>query len=100
MPPVPATLLLGPRIQRRALVYLLRLQRADDADLIVRSAMLPARVRHRVDVQFRGARLAGQLTEALSELFLETVVQAVLGAEEDDAALGDWENGLVYVCIL
>ena len=100
MPPVFPALLLGPRIQRRALVELLRLQRADDAYLIVRAAVLTARVRHRVDVQFRGAGLAGKLAEPLSELFLEIVVQTVLRAEEDDAALGDWGeiSALAYVC--
>lgn len=33
---------------------------------------------------------AGELAEAVVELLLEVIGEVVLGAEEDDAALGDW----------
>jgi hypothetical protein len=78
----------------RRLVECLVLHRADGADLRVAAAELALRVEQRVDVQARGRGLAGQRAEALDELLLQVVGQAVLRAEEDDAALGDWE-GLV-----
>jgi hypothetical protein len=42
-----------------------------------------------VDVQTRGAGFSGELAETMDELFLEFVVEVVLFAEEDDAALGN-----------
>jgi len=74
------------------LVQLLGLLGRDDADLVVLAAVLPRRVADGVDVQARGRRLARELAEALDELLLQLVGDAVLGAEEDDAALGDFSS--------
>lgn len=74
-------------------VDLLGLDGRDDADLVVLAAELAAGIADGVDVQARGRRLARQLAEAVDELLLQVVGQVVLGAEEDDAALGDCEWG-------
>ncbi len=70
-------------------VDLLGLDGRDDADLVVLAAELAAGVADGVDVQARGGGLARELAEAVDELLLQVVGQVVLGAEEDDAALGD-----------
>ena len=90
MPTLLAALLLRARVQEGAFVDLLGLHRADDADLVVGAAVLAVGIDHGVDVQCRRAGLAGELAEALGQLFLEVVVERVLGAEEYNAALGDW----------
>ena len=64
---------------------------ADGADLRVLAAQVALGVEDRVDVEARGGRAARQLAEAQDELLLELGGEAVLGAEEDDAALGDWD---------
>jgi len=40
-------------------------------------------------MEARSGRLAGELAQLLDKLLLELIVQAVLLAEVDDAALGD-----------
>ena len=44
-----------------------------------------------MDVQAGGGGLAGEEPDFLDDFFLEVGGEVVLGAEEDDAALGDWE---------
>ena len=58
--------------------------------------MLTVRIDDWMDMQRRRAGLAGELTEALGQLFLEVVAQGVLGAEENNAALGDWFELSIY----
>jgi len=88
--PLGTRLLLGVQLIVLGLqVEILALLRADGADLGVASAELPLRVEDRVDVEARGRRAARELAEAEDELLLQVVGQVVLGAEEDDPALGD-----------
>lgn len=70
-------------------VQLLRLLRANDRDFIILATESTAAVRDWVDVQFGSSRLARKLAQALSQLLLEIVVEAILLAEEDYAALRD-----------
>ena len=49
--------------------------------------MLTARIDDWMNMQSGGAGFARELAKALGQLFLEVVVQSVLGAEEDNAAL-------------
>lgn len=72
-----------------ALIEFLSLRRADDADLVVWSAVLARRVADGVDMQARGAGLACQTAQTVDELLLQGISQAVLLAEEDDASLGN-----------
>lgn len=62
---------------------------ADGADLGVGDAELVGVVEDGVDVQGGVGGFAGLLAESVDELLLEVVGEVVLGAEEDDAALGD-----------
>lgn len=87
MPSIFTTLLLDVRIQRGPFVDLLRLYGADDADLVIVSAAFTAGVADWVDVQFGGIGFAGEFSQTLSELLLEIIIEVVLCAEEDDAAL-------------
>lgn len=43
-----------------------------------------------MDVKLGGTGFARQLSKALCQLFLKVIVEAVLGAEENDATLGDF----------
>ncbi len=52
--------------------------------------MVASGVADGVDVQTRGSGLSGQFAQTIDKLFLQVVGQVVLGAEEDDATLGDW----------
>lgn len=70
-------------------VQLLRLLRTNDRDFIILAAESTATVGDWVNVQFGSSRLARKLAQALSQLFLEIVVEAILLAEEDHAALRD-----------
>lgn len=70
-------------------VKLVVLHGADGADLGILPAQVPLRVEDRVDVQARRGGTAREPAEAQDEFLLELVGQAVLGAEEDDASLGD-----------
>ncbi len=72
-----------------ALVELLSLRRADDADLVVWSAVLARRVADGVDVQTRGAGFACQTSQTVDQLLLQVISEAVLLAEEDDSSLGN-----------
>lgn len=67
--------------------------RRDVADLGVPDPELGRVVQHRVDVQRGRTGLAAELAEPLDEPLLEFVGEVVLGTEEDDTALGDWERG-------
>lgn len=88
--PPGSPLLLGTQlVLLRLAVELLVLDRADRADLGVVAAAFALRVQQRVDVQSRGGGTTSQLSEADDELLLQFVGEVVLGAEEDDAALGD-----------
>jgi hypothetical protein len=84
-------LLAGEEVGEAALVHLARLLGADNADLVVAAAEPAARVADRVDVQPRRRGLARERAQALRQLLLQLVGQVVLRAEEDDAALRDWE---------
>ena len=89
--PVPKPLASGSLATGEPLaVQLLLLLGRDDADLVVLAAVLARRVADGVDVQARRGGFAGQLAEAVDEFLLEVICQVVLGAEEDDAALGDF----------
>ena len=92
MPLLLPALLLGAWIQRRTLVYLLHPHGADDADFVIISPMLTARVRHGMDVESRRIRFTRKLSKALSQLLLQVVVYTILGTEEDYATLGDWNT--------
>ena len=92
MPVVGALLLLAERVVRGGAVDFVEELGADGGDFLVRIALLAdgvVAVEHRVDVQARGGRAAGEGAQALDELFLEGVREVVLGAEPDDAAGGD-----------
>lgn len=77
----------GARIAVR--VELLGLLRRDDAYLVVSGAVLALGIADGVDVQPRSRGLARQLAESVNKLLLQVIGQVVLGAEEDNSALGD-----------
>jgi hypothetical protein len=89
---VPAVFVALLRAPERGAVFveLLCLLGGDDRDLIVVATEATAAVGDRVDVEAGLLGFAGELAEFLDELFLEVVVEVVLFAEEDYAALGDW----------
>ena len=99
MPALFAALLLPARVQECAFVDLLGLHRADDANFVIGAAVLPASIDDWMYMQRRGARLAGELAEALGQLFLEIIIERVLGAEENDAALGYWFEMSIYITL-
>lgn len=76
----------------RLAVELCVLLGADGADLEVVAAKLALRIEQRVDVQRGAGRTTRQLSKPEDELLLEIIREVVLGAEEDDAALGDCSN--------
>ena len=73
-------------------VELLGLLGRDDGDLVVAAAVLAGRIANGVDVQAGGLGLAGQLAEVVDQLLLQVIREVVLGAEEDNSALGDWRT--------
>lgn len=87
--PLSAALLLRTkRLRHRLGVELLVLNGADGADFEIVATQLPLRVENRVDVEARGRRPSGELSEPQNQLLLELVGQVVLGTEENDTALG------------
>lgn len=96
MPPILAAL---PFVAAEALgIQFLGLLRANYRDFIILATKSAAAVGNRVDVQLGSGRFARQLAQALSELLLKIIVEAVLLAEEDNAALRDCSKS-VPVCI-
>jgi hypothetical protein len=88
--PLGGALLLGTEtLVGRGTVVLLVLDRADGADLGVVAAEFPLRVEQGVDVQTGCRGAPGELAETQDQRLLQLVGEAVLGTEEDDAALGD-----------
>lgn len=74
MPSLLSTLPFLARNQERPFVELLGLARANDADLVVPSPVVAARIDDGMDMQLGGCRLARKLPKALGELFLEGVI--------------------------
>ena len=87
------TLLFLSRHQEGSFVEFLGLARTNDADLIVPSAVVAARVDDGMDMQLGRCRFAGKLPKALGEFFLKGIIQTVLRTEKDDTALGDCVGG-------
>jgi hypothetical protein len=85
-----AVLAAAERVLEAVRVQLLGLLGRDDADLVVLAAVLAGGVADGVDVQSGRCGLARQLAQPVDQLLLQVVGEVVLGAEEDDAALGDW----------
>ena len=59
------------------------------ADLIVANAELGGSIENGVNVEGRCLWLPTELAESLDKKFLKIIRQVVLGAEKDDATLGD-----------
>ena len=90
--PLRIRLLLGAQpVDSLLLVVLFALHGADDADLGIVAAELPARVEQRVDVQAGLGRAAGEPAEALNQLLLQVICQVILRAEHHDTALRDFK---------
>lgn len=90
--PLGAVLLLGAElIGCLPLVQLAMLDRADCGDLLVVTAQLTRVVEDGVDVESRCLWTTRQFSEAQYEFLLEVIREAVLGAEEDHPALGDYD---------
>lgn len=88
MPLLPAVLsLCNVGAAKCAGIDLLILHRANDADLIVASANFAVRVDDGMNVQLRRRRLSRKLTQALCQLLLQSIVDLVLGTEEDNSSL-------------
>lgn len=62
---------------------------ADLGNFVIANAEFGGVVEDGVDVEGRIGGFTAKLAETMDEVFLEVVGQVVLGAEEDDAALGD-----------
>ena len=74
VPSVFPTLLFLARDQERSFVELLGLARTDDADLVISSASVAARIDDGMDMQLGRCWFAGKLAKALGEFFLECVI--------------------------
>lgn len=103
--PLRSRLLLGAQpVNGFFLVVLFPLDGADDANLGVVAAELPARVEQRVDVQARLGRAAGEPTEAFNQLLLQVIGQVILRTEDNNTALRNWKKELVrprsYKCMM
>lgn len=99
--PLGGRLLLGAEGADRVLppVQLPTLGGADGADLGVAPAELTGVVEDGVDVEAGRPGPPCQFSQAQDELLLEVVGELVLGAEEDDATLGDCsDDGNVSLC--
>lgn len=86
--PAGGLLLLGAELSRTILlVELVKLNRADGANLGITAAKLSFVVQNRVNVQARCSRTSGQPAKTKNQLLLELVGEVILGAEEDDTTL-------------
>lgn len=74
VPSVFPTLPFLARDQERSFVELLGLARTDDADLVISSASVAARIYDGMDMQLGRCWFAGKLAKALGEFFLECVI--------------------------
>lgn len=70
-------------------IQFLIILRGDDTDLVVFGSMFTMRVVNWVHVKAGCTGFTGEKAQALYEFLLQVVVQAILFAEEDDAALGN-----------
>lgn len=86
MPSLFSTLLLLTRI-KDAFKDLSALHRRNDTNLVVFTPMFTTSIHDWMDMQLRAGWFSRELAEALDQFLLEVIVQAVLRAEEDNAAL-------------
>ncbi len=71
----PTLFFLAPEQERlRVFVEFSSSLRTDDADLVISSAAVAARIDHRMNMQLRRCWLAREFAKALGKLFLESVI--------------------------